>query len=78
MKRFRLPKKVYWPGFVIRVEEVEMTGDDMGEWIYSDNGGVIRIQRGLNVAHRKYYFGHELAHAVVDYLHKLIASGAVP
>jgi len=53
-----------------------MTGDDMGEWVYSDNGGVIRIQRGLKVKEQEYYFSHELLHAAIDYHHKLIASGA--
>jgi len=76
MKRFHLPKKVHLPGFVIRVEEVEMTEDDSAEYVYSGSGGVIRIQRGLTVAQQKYYFGHEMQHALIDYLHKLVMEGA--
>jgi len=77
MKRFRLPKKVHLPGFVIKVEIVSMTDQDQGEYVYGDNAGVIRIRKGLSVREQKYCFSHELLHAVVDYHHRLIEGGTL-
>jgi len=76
MKRFRLPKKIHWPGFTVKVEVVSMTGDDQEEWVYDADMGVIRLQKGLTVAQQRYYFSHAMLHVAADYHHKQIVEGA--
>jgi len=78
MKHFHLPKRIRLPGFVIRIEEVTMTEPDMAEWVYGDNGGVIRIQKGLPQGLQSYYFSHEMLHAMIDYHHKQVKEGGGP
>ena len=75
---WRLPKAVHLPGFLVKVEEVSMTENDQAEYVYGVDGGVIRIRKGMAVAEQKYYFSHELIHAVADYHHKQIVDGGTP
>ena len=79
MRKWRLPKKKsLGPGFVVTVEIGTLTDTD-GEWAVGDYGGVIRIGKGLTVSQQKYHYSHELVHAALDYLHKLIKDeGAQP
>ena len=78
MKQWRLPKTVPLPGFKIKVEIVTMTGNDQAEYVYGDDGGVIRIGKDMSVKEQKYYFSHELQHAVADYHHRQIVEGGTP
>lgn len=76
MKRFRLPKKIYLPGFTIRVEQGTVT-DAKAVWEVGDSGGVIRLAKNLTVAQQKYYLSHELIHAAIDNHHNNILDGGV-
>ena len=78
MKQWHLPKAVHLPGFLVKVEIVTMTDNDQAEYVYGEDGGVIRIGKGMTVAEQRYYFSHELVHAVVDYHHKQIIKGGTP
>ena len=79
-KRFVLPKQVTLPGgFVIRVQEVNLTNDCNAEFGYSREGAaVISLAKGLTQRQQKYHFSHELIHAVIDYHHLLILEGGAP
>ena len=66
MRRWRLTKKIYWPGYVIVVEIGTLTDTD-GEWAVGEGGGVIRLRKGLTKAQQKYTLSHEILHAAVDY-----------
>ena len=79
MTRFRLPKRIRLPGgFTVKIEEVAMTGDDQAEYVYADDGGVIRIQRGLTKSQQRFYLGHELLHCTIDYYNLLLQTGVKP
>ena len=73
MKRWRLPKKIHLPGWVIRIEIGDTPGLD-AEWAYNveSGGGVIRLRPGLTKAQQKYTLSHELLHAAVDYHHAML------
>ncbi len=79
-KRFVLPKQVTLPGgFIIRVQEVKLAEDCNAEFSYSPEGtAVISLEKGLSQKQQKYYFSHELTHAIIDYHHLLILEGGTP
>ncbi len=78
-KRFVLPKQVTLPGgFVIRVQEVTLSGGDNAEFTYGEDFAVISLAKGLTQRQQKYHFSHELIHAMIDYHHLLILEGATP
>ena len=66
MRRWRLTKKIHFPGWVIRIEIGEVPGS-YGEWAVGRDGGVIRLSPGLTKAQQKSTLSHELMHAVIDY-----------
>jgi len=66
VRRWRLAKKIYLPGWVIRIEIGEIPGSD-GEWAVGKDGGVIRLRPGLTQTEQKSTLSHELMHAVIDY-----------
>ena len=76
MKQWRLPKAVHLPGFVIKVETVSMTDLESAEYVYGEDGGVIRIGKGMTTSQQKYYFSQELIHAIVDYHHRMVTHGS--
>jgi len=70
MKRWRLPKVIKLPGFTIKVE-VGGVLDGSGEWSYSGDVGVLRLNKNLTINQQKYFFSHELLHAIIDYHHRM-------
>jgi len=77
--KFRLPKQIRLPGrFTVKIEVVSMTGDDQAEYVYDDNGGVIRLNKGLTLSQQKFYLGHEILHCAIDYYNLLLQTGAKP
>ena len=78
MKQWRLRNKIYLPEFTVKIEVVSMTDLDQAEYVYGEDGGVIRLGKGMSVNQQKYYFSHELQHAATDYHHKLVVGGARP
>jgi len=78
MKIWRLPNTIIVPQFRIKVEVITMTDLDQAEYVYGNDGGVIRIGKNMTIAEQRYYFSHEFVHAAVDYHHKQILEGAKP
>lgn len=75
MKQWRLHKKIYLPGWMIRIDIVDVPGSD-GEWVVGENGGgIIRLRPGLTKGQQKYTFSHELLHAAVDYNNAMLIEG---
>ncbi len=78
VKIWRLPRTVIVPDFKIKVEVITMTDLDQAEYVYGNDGGVIRIGKGMSVGQKRFYFSHELIHAAVDYHLKQVLEGGHP
>lgn len=77
MKRFVLRKSISFPGgFTVKIVEGVLV-DKTACWDYDPDRleGVITLDKGLTQAQQKYYFSHELIHAMIDYHHFMIMNG---
>ena len=84
MMHRNIPRTIRLPfGYTIKVEQVtkremeDECGDFLdGAWTpEGPNGGTIRIVRSLKMTRKRYILGHEIAHAVNDWLHEHLNMG---
>jgi Zn-dependent peptidase ImmA (M78 family) len=76
----RLPSRVCLPfGYRISVRQLtdtEMRAQDekkeLQDGLWDAGKRLIMIRRSLPVARKKYILGHELIHAVLDYIHECL------
>jgi hypothetical protein len=78
-----LPKKFSLPfmDYVVRIKLVpageckEEDGKILDGWWGGEDDPTIYIKKTLSMAEKRYTYGHELQHAVLDWLHRCLKDG---